>query len=167
MVLTRQEFVDALRNEVRIFLHLTTKIDRARLDYRPAPKQRSTLDLVRYLTFMGPELLRSGVTGTFDADAWNAAEKAAGALDFDQAMALLKTQGDAYAATLETLSDADLRAEVAPFGETSSRGAFIVNNVLCGHAAYRTQLFLYLKACGREELSTWDLWAGVDAPPQA
>ena len=45
-----------------------------------------------------------------------------------------------------------------------ARGAFIVNNVLCGCAAYRTQLFLYLKACGREELSTWDLWAGMDAP---
>ena len=167
MVLTRQELVDALRNEVRIFLHLTTKIDRAWLHYRPAPKQRSTLELVRYLTFMGPELLRAGVTGTFDTDAWNAAEKAAGALSHDQAIALLKKQGDAYAATLETLSDTDFRAEVAPFGEPSSRGAFIVNNVLCGHAAYRTQLFLYLKACGREELSTWDLWAGVDAPPQA
>jgi hypothetical protein len=24
------------------------------------------------------------------------------------------------------------------------------------------QLFLYLKACGREELSTMNLWAGVD-----
>jgi len=27
------------------------------------------------------------------------------------------------------------------------------------------QLFLSLKACGREELSTLDLWAGVDAKP--
>ncbi len=32
--------------------------------------------------------------------------------------------------------------------------------MLNGHAAYRTQLFLYLKACGREELSTMNLWAG-------
>lgn len=167
MVLTKAELIAALRNEVRIFLHLTTKIDRARLDYRPTPKQRSTLELVRYLTFMGPELLRAGVTGTFDTDAWNAAEQAAGALTYEQAIALLKKQGDAYAASLDRLSDADLRAEVSPFGEPSSRGAFIVNNVLCGCAAYRTQLFLYLKACGREELSTWDLWAGVDAPPQA
>jgi hypothetical protein len=31
--------------------------------------------------------------------------------------------------------------------------------------AYRMQLFLYLKACGREELGTMDLWAGVDAVP--
>jgi hypothetical protein len=38
--------------------------------------------------------------------------------------------------------------------------------VLNGHAAYRTQLFLYLKACGREELGTMNLWAGMDMPPK-
>jgi hypothetical protein len=35
--------------------------------------------------------------------------------------------------------------------------------VLGGHAAYRTQLFCYLKSCGRDELSTMNLWGGVDA----
>jgi hypothetical protein len=50
------------------------------------------------------------------------------------------------------------------FGRTTSRGSMLVNMVLCGCAAYRTQLFLYLKACGREELTTMDLWAGVDTP---
>ena len=62
------------------------------------------------------------------------------------------------------MSDADFRAEIDMFGSKTTRGAFIVNLVLCGCAAYRTQLFLYLKACGREELSTMNLWAGVDAP---
>jgi hypothetical protein len=36
--------------------------------------------------------------------------------------------------------------------------------VLWGCAAYGTQLFLYLKACGRDELNTMNLSAGVDAP---
>jgi hypothetical protein len=49
------------------------------------------------------------------------------------------------------------------FNRKASRGSIIVNIVLCGLAAYRTQLFLYLKACGREELSTANLWAGMDA----
>ena len=39
--------------------------------------------------------------------------------------------------------------------------------VVGGHAAYRTQLFCYLKSCGREELSTYNLWQGVDAPAPA
>jgi hypothetical protein len=37
--------------------------------------------------------------------------------------------------------------------------------VLCGYAAYRTQIFLYLKSCGREELNTMNLWAGMDPTP--
>jgi hypothetical protein len=53
------------------------------------------------------------------------------------------------------------------FGRKATRGAFLVNTVLCGYAAYRTQLFVYLKACGREELNTLNLWAGMDAPVPA
>ena len=38
----------------------------------------------------------------------------------------------------------------------------MVNHVLGQLAAYRMQLFLYLKACGREELNTMNLWVGTD-----
>jgi hypothetical protein len=62
-------------------------------------------------------------------------------------------------------SDADFRSEIPSMGGgTTSRGAMLVELLLCGSAAYRTQLFLYLKAGGREELSTTNLWAGVDTP---
>jgi hypothetical protein len=64
------------------------------------------------------------------------------------------------------MSDADFRSEMDGFdGSKITRGLFIVNLVLCGHAAYRTQLFTYLKACGKEELGTMNLWYGAD--PQA
>lgn len=164
MVLTRDELVTALQNEVRILLHLANKIDRSKLDYRPTSKQRSTLELLRYLSMMGPSLVDAAKAGTFDQARWEAAERVASALSIDQALAAIAAQTDGYAAMLAPVTDAELRAEISPFGEKSSRGAFLVNLVLCGCAAYRTQLFLYLKACGREELSTWDLWAGIDAP---
>ena len=65
-------------------------------------------------------------------------------------------------------ADADFRGEIDLFGSgKTSRGAVIVTMVLGGCAAYRTQLFLYLKACGREELNTMNLWGGVDAPMPA
>jgi hypothetical protein len=70
-----------------------------------------------------------------------------------------------YATLLAGVTDAGFRAEVTGFdGNKTSRGSLIVNLVLSGCAAYRTQLFLYLKACGREELGTMNLWAGVDSP---
>jgi hypothetical protein len=167
MVLTKSELVGSLQNEVRILLHLAGKIDRAKLDYRPSAKQRSTLELLRYQSMMGPHLLRAAKDGKFDVAAWTAAEKAAAARDFDQTLAAIAEQRDLYASILAGMSDADFRTEIEMFGMKSTRGVFIVNQVLCGCAAYRTQLFLYLKACGREELNTMNLWAGMDAPASA
>lgn len=164
MMLTKSELIASLQNEVRILLHLAGKIDRGKLDYRPTPKQRSTLELVQYLTIMGPGLVQAAKAGTFDPALWTAAEQTAAARDFDRTLAALGQHTDEYPVLLADVSDADLRAEIEMFGGKTTRGAFIVNQVLCGCAAYRTQLFLYLKASGREELSTWDLWAGVDAP---
>ena len=66
------------------------------------------------------------------------------------------------------MSDADFRTDMTGFdGNKISRGAFIVSLALGGHAAYRTQLFLYLKSCGQEQLSTTNLWRGVDATAPA
>jgi len=162
--LTRTELISSLQNEVRILVHLAGKVDRAKLDYRPTPKQRSTIELLRYMTVMGPALADAIRTGSFDADGWTAREKAAEAMSLEQVAAAIAAQGDEYAATLGTMTDADLRRDMELFGSTSSRGGHLVNMVLSGYAAYRTQLFLYLKAGGREELSTWNLWMGMDEP---
>ena len=164
MVLTKPELIGSLQNEVRILLHLAGKIDRAKLDYRPTPKQRSILELLKYLSIMGPELIKATNAGGFDPAVWTAAQKVAEARDFDQTLAAIGAQSDAYAKMLGGMTDSDFRAGIEMFGNKTTKGAFIVNLVLCGHAAYRTQLFMYLKACGREELGTMNLWAGADAP---
>ena len=164
MVITRSELMASLQNEVRILLHLASKIDRAQLDYRPTPKQRSTLELLKYLSVMGPRSLEYARSGTFDLASWTAAEQAAAARDFDQTVAAIAGHSDTYATLLADMSDADFRVEIGEGAARSTRGAFIVNFVLCGCAAYRMQLFLYLKASGREELASINVWAGVDAP---
>jgi hypothetical protein len=165
MVLTKEELIASLQNEVRIFLHLASKIDRKQLDYRPTPKQRSTIELLQYMAVMGPLLIRGIKAGAFDGAAWQAAVAEANAWNFDQVLAAIEKQQSTYAQLLGGFSDADFRAEIDLFGSgKASRGAVIVNMVLAGCAAYRTQLFLYLKGCGREELNTMNLWAGVDAP---
>ena len=165
MALTKEELIGSLQNEVRILQHLCTKIEPSMLDYRPTPKQRSTLELLRYLTNMGPELVKGAKTGTFDVESWTKATQAAEARDFNQTVKALAAQHDAYAALIGSMSDADFRETVNMFGTPMSKGAFIVNLVLAGCAAYRTQIFLYLKANGREELTTANLWGGADPQP--
>ena len=164
MVLTKSELIGSLQHEVHVLLHLAGKLEPQMLDYRPAPKQRSAIELLKYLTIMGPELVKAATTGGFDPAVWTKAQQEAEGRNFEQTIAAIAAQREQYAALLGNLSDADFRAEIEMFGRKTTRGAFIVNLVLCGCAAYRTQLFLYLKACGREELSTMNLWAGVDAP---
>ena len=167
MVLTKEELISSLQNEVRILVHLAGKVDRNQLDYRPTPKQRSTIELLRYLTIMGPSLLPAIKSGAFDGAAFSAAQAIANAMNFDQVLAAIEKQSADYAQQLGGWSDADFRAELDLFGKKASRGSHIVYVVLCGYAAYRTQLFLYLKACGRDELNTMNLWGGADAPAQA
>ena len=166
MVLTKSELLTSLEKEVRILLHLASKIDPAWLDYRPTPKQRSTMELLRYLSYMGPMLVKLafGKVERSDRTVWTAVHQAAEARNFDETLAEIASHTDAYAALLADVSDADFRVEMDGFSGKTTRGSFIVNLVLCGCAAYRTQLFLYLKACGREELTTANLWNGVDAP---
>jgi hypothetical protein len=168
MVLTKSELIGSLQNEVRILLHLASKVEPTMVDYRPTPKQRSTLELLKYLSIMGPGLVQAAKSGGFDRELWVKAQAEAEARDFNQTVAAIAAQSDTYASLISSMSEADLRLEMDGFdGRKTTRGAFMVNLVLSGHAAYRTQLFLYLKACGRDELSTYNLWAGVDPPAAA
>jgi hypothetical protein len=167
MVLTKQELIGKLEHEVRILLHLASKVNPAKLDYRPTPKQRSLLELLQYLSIFSPIHLRTIKVGTWDMDAWSNAwrteEAAAKARSLEEIKDAISKQPVLFSELLGSLTDADLRAEMEMFGTKSSRGSWLVWMVLCHYVAYRMQLFLYLKACGREELSTLDLWAGMDA----
>lgn len=161
--LTKDEVIAQLQKEVRILLHLASKFDRSQLDYRPTPKQRSALELLRYLTSMGPILVQSIKAGAFDVAKWQADTARANAADFDQVLAIIRGHEAEYADLLGSWTEADFRGSIELFGRTQTRAAWLLELVLNGCAAYRTQLFLYLKSCGREELSTSNLWQGVDA----
>jgi hypothetical protein len=166
MVLTKEELVSSLQNEVRILVHLAGKVDRSKLDYRPTSTQRSTLELLQYMAIMGPTQVAVIKAGVFNrpalSAAWTPAEAAAKAMSFDAAVAAIQKQSDDYANFFHGWTEADFRGEVDMFGRKTTRGSLLVNLVLSGYAAYRTQLFCYLKSCGRDELNTMNLWAGAD-----
>lgn len=164
MVLSKQQLIGALQDEIHILLHLCSKVKPEMLDYRPTPKQRSTMELLRYLTVMGPVLVASIKAGSFLLDQWNAGTTAAEALDFAGVLKSLESQRAFYEESVNGFSDEELQSEIEMFGGKYLRGPMLVTMILSGHAAYRTQLFCYLKACGREELGTMNLWMGMDAP---
>ncbi|HUR35478.1 MAG TPA: hypothetical protein VM032_16865 [Vicinamibacterales bacterium] len=165
MVLTQNELIGALQHEVNILQHLCTKVDASMLDYRPTPKQRSTRELLQYLAVMGPVLVKSALGGGFNQDEWVTRAKAIGELNFEQLVAALGAHAAEYKQLLAGQPDEAFRKDIEMFGNKTTVGAFIVSLVLGGAAAYRTQLFCYLKSCGRDELGTANLWRGVDPAP--
>ena len=99
MVLTREELIASLQHEVQILVHLASKVDKTKLDYRPTPKQRSTLELLQYMAIMGPvqvSMIKAGIfTRAAFSAAWSPAETAAKAMNFDQDQVLFVSLGRA------------------------------------------------------------------------
>lgn len=165
MVFTKAELVGAFTHEVHVLRHLITKIEGDAVDYRPTPTQRSSIELVRYLVVQGPVLVEAIRNGTFDRAAWGAAQAQASEADLAGLDATLAAQPAWFAEHIGAMTDDELRASIQLFGGPMSRGAHLVTLVLANYTAYRTQLFCYLKLCGRDELNTANLWQGRDPKP--
>lgn len=167
MVLTKDELIGRLDHEVHILQHLLSKVQRTDLDYRPTSGQRSMRELLDYLAIFVSVHVRSIVSGHWDkekwAECWRAETAMARDWNLEDIRDAIASQSSIFAELANSLTDSDLRQEMEMFGRKASRGEWLVWMVLCHYAAYRTQLFLYLKSCGHQELGTMDLWAGVDS----
>ncbi len=164
MVLSKDELIGLFAHEVHVLRHLITKIDTTSVNFRPTEQQRSTVELVRYMVVQGPALVTAIKAGTFDRAVWGAAQAEAEAADLTSLDAMLAAQPAWFADELGSMSDEDMRGVIQLFGPPTTRGFQLVSMVLANYAAYRTQLFGYLKLCGRTELTTSNLWRGMDAP---
>jgi hypothetical protein len=117
---------------------------------------------------MGPTLVRYALATPPEMAIWTTAEEASLELTLDEAGARIARHSEEYAALLGSVSDETYGEAFTGFdGKVTTRGAFIVNLVLSGCAAYRTQLFLYLKASGNDALTSKNLWSGIDMHPDA
>jgi len=166
-VLTKTELISSLRQEVHILLHLMSKIEPYMLEYRPSAKQRNLLELLQYLTLLGPIHTRGVLADTFSMDAWRNAwtegEGTSKTLDPEGTRAAIAGLNTLFDDLLENFPDDSLREDFALFGRTLSRGSRLVGLVLNHYVAYRMQVFLYLKEAGCDTLSIMNLWAGEDA----
>jgi hypothetical protein len=170
MVLTKEELISAIKDEVRLLQHLVSKVEPGMLEYRPVPQTRSLMEVLRYLTLFPGLHLRGTLVPVFDMQGWvndfNAAAAAANARDLDQIKEAIGEQAAMAEGLLANYPESEFRSDLEMFGAKATRGVWVVRMVLNHYAAYRMQLFVYLKAAGRTELNTMNLWVGVDGPMQ-
>ena len=163
---TKEMFLAACEHEAKILKHLHTKLDPKMLDYRPTPKQRSMQELLESLPvnfYVVAEALRTGNFDIFKTEVplVVAAAHANFPASIDTELGRLKT-------LVQNCSDADLQKPVKTFFNSEVPfGSALVDFSLRFLTAYRMQLFLYLKSCGRTEMTTFNCWGGQDAPPKA
>ena len=164
-MLTKEQFMQSVRHETAICKHLYGKIPEGALDYRPTEGQRSLSELLQYLTSTGTAPMKGLIANDWSqiqSDMEKAKEVAVE--DFCNAM---DRQADEMEKMLNAIPDADLQGKNTTFptgDDAGPLGQALVGFPLKFLAAYRMQLFLYLKSVGVSEISTFNCWFGMDAP---
>lgn len=165
-MLTKEQLLDSMRQEVKIVKHLATKVLPGTWDWRPTPAQRSTLELIRYMTHCGTIGAIHAVTDKWDHA--EATEKASESVTPENFAAAMDRQMAELEALIRPLTDDDLRrATTMPWGSPTTVGLGLVDMGLKPLVAYRMQLFLYAKQSGNASIGPAECWVGVTPQKQA
>jgi hypothetical protein len=161
-MISKQQFLDSALNEIRIIKHLNEKVTPEILSYRPTEKQRSMLELLQYIAhFVKVEghALYLGKAVNFKEEM-----EVAYKMPADKFIERIDEQAEELKNIFSKITDAELEEPVDLFGRGFSqpRSLWFLNLILKSLIAYKMQLFLYLKACGVNNIGTSNLWRGED-----
>lgn len=162
-MITKEQYLGIIKNEFRIIKHLAEKIKPEQLSHKPTDPQRNMQELMAYLT----QIFIAGIEGVVTGDA-NAYKKYLGVGEMptlENFAELMDKELVEVEKLVNSLSEEDLNVEVAMWGRTQSKALHLMG-MLSIAAAYKMQLFLYMKQSGTENIGTMNLWAGMDQPPK-
>ncbi|HAT10414.1 MAG TPA: hypothetical protein DCS97_07430 [Planctomycetes bacterium] len=161
-MLTKPEFLAALKRETKILSHLAAQLKPRHLAFRFTPPQRSTLELLQYLTINAQAGVGYYLTGSWDH--WDDLAAAAKGVNLKNFPAALKVQVKSVQRMLATVSDQEWSSRtVRPMsgkGPSMTLDVALFESTLTTCIGYRMQLFLQAKAAGLSKLGSSDLWAG-------
>jgi hypothetical protein len=161
-MITKDQLAASMLRECDICRHLFTKLGPDSLTYRPSPGQRTTLELLRYLSICGISGIRCMAEGNWKIFSEYAERvKDMPAEEFPAAM---QRQAEDIAAFFASINEETLETQQAPIpgGGTLPLGVAILGGPFKWLAGYKLQLFLYAKAAGVTEIGTANAWAGID-----
>ena len=162
-MITKTDFIEALKKECDICIHLFRKIPEGGMEYRPSPEQRNTLELLKYLSFHAIGFTRALVEGSWEPYQEYAGE--AENLNPDGFIEAMEKQKRMLVEYISTIPDDDVidKMVTVPSGETFTMGRSLLDMTFRCLSGYRMQLFLYVKASGNYAINTANCWAGADA----
>lgn len=157
----KQQLLQNLQREIFLLKQLAPFIEERDLDFRPAEKMRSTLELMQYVGGgIGSVMLRWFVKDDLNPEEWAKIREYRKTMTRENFKDFLDKQMEDITMYMNMITEEDLyKKEVAlPSKEKMILGTAIINAPIKWLAAYRYQLFTYLKMNGRPELSTREAW---------
>lgn len=158
---TKEEVWNSFSNDFRIIRHLAEKAHIDTHTYKPSEKQRSMLELMQYMSIMGSGILKTILVG--ESETFSAYVEKGKAVAGENFIAAMEEQEAEMKETFMKFDDAELGKELSLWGMTQKKSLFVLN-LMKIVASYKMQLFLYIKASGRHDIGTSNLWAGMDMP---
>ncbi len=164
-MIPRTALIDAIAHETKVCIHLhgkLTALPPEAFEYRPTEKQRSTLELMRYLG--------TCVSGPFismlkeDWSEYGAREEAIAEMTPEEFPEVMERQLAEFREVLEGVDDEILAEQIvkAPGAGEMPLGPAIMRTSYAWLVAYRHELFLRTKGAGNTEINTANNWGGVD-----
>ena len=163
----KQEVIELMVMECNVCKHVAKKFSKSQLNYRPSKAQRSTLELMRFISFFGAEAVRIVKLNGFATNQWEEYEKnakKAETLKPAQFAKAMDVQAREIKKIVSSIPDADLKKKFKmPLGKPVTVAQALLQVSARFMIGYRMQLYLYAKA-GNPKLGTADCWFGMDQP---
>ena len=161
-MIDKQSVLDSMLKEIGVVKHLAGKVPAGAENYKPGDKQRTTLELLRYLTYCGVSGLKGALTGNWEAG--KAYAEAAAKLSLKDIPGALDREASELKELFAKISPEDMSKKMItrPGNNPLPLGRFILDSGFKYLPSYKMQLFIYLKASGRPELASPNLWRGED-----
>ncbi|MBL7931832.1 MAG: hypothetical protein JNL60_08020 [Bacteroidia bacterium] len=160
----KHHLLQNLQREVFLLKQLAKFIDEKDLDFRPNEKMRSTLELMQYLSGIGATMLRWFIKNDLSQEEWVKIRAYRKTLTLENFQERLDEQMADIKMYMDMISEEDLNTKEVelPSKEKMILGTAIINAPIKWLAAYRMQLFTYLKMNGKLELSTKEAWTVIE-----
>ena len=154
----KDDILNVLIKECRICIRVFSKLPPEAYDYRPTPGQRSTFELLQYMTYAFAGAAHAIVGNGWDW--WKEHEAVAKDMTPDAFPAAMNTQIESLQTLFASLSDDVLenrKVTEVPWPTENTVGVELLDNCLRWLIGYKMQLFLYARSNG-VEMSTMDCW---------
>ncbi|HRH47204.1 MAG TPA: hypothetical protein PLP23_00555 [Panacibacter sp.] len=163
----KEHLLNNIEKEMNVCRRLYTKIPPGQMDYKPGEGVRTTLELLQYLSIAGTLMpdywLQENDT---DFGAFYGSKIAASkTITHEQFLNAMDEQLIIIKNLFGHLSEDDLLQKEVTYpwsGAKAPLGEAMIATSVKWLAAYKLQLFLYIKLCGNKQLATADAWMLTD-----